>query len=344
MKHIDYFGNFLTQTVNLSKFNLETLEGRAEAIYRALKADPVLGPMIIKMIPQGSWAQKTIISPQNGKPFDADFLLQMRENPDWAFDVQQYINAVYLVIRNHSIYGNMPHGRKCRCVYVEYAENKMHVDIVPFVILSNGRQVIVNRDDNQWETTNPGGFTDWMTTKDAISGRTLREVIRLLKFLRDHRNSFTGTKSILMTTLLGEQVTEVKKILNPGYYSDLPTALLNMIQDLDAYLQMNWIKPSVADPSGTGTTFDHRWTQETYAYFRDRIHAHAQEIHDAYHETDEAESVRKWQALFGDGFKAPTTPSSSSNRFSEAAGGAAAAAGGGGAAGTSSAGRSGRAG
>ncbi|MDH6460443.1 hypothetical protein M2302_000598 [Micromonospora sp. A200] len=342
MKHVDYFDNFLKNTVNLSQFNLDKLADRVDAIYKALKADPDLGPRIIKKIPQGSWDQETIISPQNGKPFDADFMLQMHEEDDWSDDVQQYINAVYKVIHNHSIYGDMPHNRKCRCVYVEYANNKMHVDIVPYVILADGRRVIINRDDEKFEATNPSGFTLWMKDKDKITHRNLRKVIRLLKFLRDHKNSFTGTKSILITTLLGEQVAEWKKIADPGYYSDLPTALLHMVCDLDEWLQARPDKPSIADPSNSGVTFDHRWSQETYSYFRDRIHAHAAEIDDAYHEIDEETSVKKWQGLFGDKFQAPET-SSSSSKFGDA-GGAAGATGGTESPSTSSSGRSGRAG
>ncbi|MBY8854502.1 hypothetical protein K7G98_42165, partial [Saccharothrix sp. MB29] len=72
-------------------------------------------------------------------------------------------------------------------MYVQYANNAMHVDIVPFVVLSDGTQNIVNRDDNCWERTNPGGFTTWMQGKDKITGGNLRKVIRLLKFLRDHK-------------------------------------------------------------------------------------------------------------------------------------------------------------
>lgn len=343
MKHPSYFDNFLKNTVNLSQFNLDTLEGRVEAIYRALKDDPDLGPRIIKKIPQGSWAQKTIISPQNGKPFDADFMLQMKEEPDWSDDVKKYIAAVYKVIHDHSVYGNMPHNKKCRCVYVEYANNAMHVDIVPFVILADGSQNIINRDDNVWEKTDPAGFTEWMRDTDKITNGNLRKVIRLLKFLRDHKNSFTGTKSILITTLLGDQVAEWKKIGDPGYYSDLPTALLHIVSDLDVYLQAHLNKPSIADPSGSGVTFDHRWTQETYSYFRTRIHIHASEIKAAYEETDETASVVKWQALFGDKFKAPET-STGSGKFGAAGAGAAGAAGSGDSDGTSSSGRSGRAG
>lgn len=341
MRHVSYFDNFLKNTVNLSQFRLDTLEGRVESIYAALKADPDLGPRIVTKIPQGSWAQKTIISPQNGKPFDADFLLQMTEEPDWSDDLKKYTAAVYKALDDHPRYGTMPHGRKCRCVYVEYAENAMHVDVVPFVVRADGSQNIINRDDNCWERTDAAGFTEWMRNKNKITNGHLRKVIRLLKFLRDHKDSFTGTKSILITTLLGEQVAEWRKFTDPGYYSDLPTSLLHLISDLDNWLQTRPSKPSITDPSGSGVTFDHRWSQETYSYFRDRIHAHAAEITAAYHEADEATSIAKWQALFGDKFQAPET-ATSSTKF--AAVGAASAAATGKMHSTTSSSRSGRAG
>jgi len=324
MKHEDYFKNFLDNTVNLSKFKLELLSDRVDAIYGALTDDDDLGPMIKKKIPQGSWPQKTIINPQNDKAFDADFMVQMTENPEWEEDKKKYGDEVYKVLHKTSPYEDMPHGRKCRCVYVQYANNAMHVDIVPFVLRSDGTQWIINRDDNVWERTDTDGFTEWMKQKDKIASKHLREVIRIMKFLRDHKNSFTGTKSILLTTLLGGRVEDWRKISNAGYYADLPTALLNIVSDLDEWLQARPIKPVIMDPSGSGTSFDHRWTQETYGYFRDRIHAHAAEIDDAYHEADFDESVKKWQDLFGDGFSAPNA-STSSGKYSSVGTGAAAA-------------------
>jgi len=322
MKHTDYFRNFLDNTVNLSKYKLETLSSRVDTIYGVLKADDDVGPLIKKKIPQGSWPQKTIINPQNGKAFDGDFMVQMVEDPEWADDLKKYGDAIYNVLHNTSPYRDMPHGRKCRCVYVQYANNAMHVDIVPFVVRSNGTQWIVNRDSNKWERTDTDGFTNWMKKHDKIADRRLREVIRIMKFLRDHKNSFTGTKSILLTTLLGERVEEWRKIVDPGYYGDLPTALLHIVSDLDEWLQARPTKPVIMDPSGTGTSFDHRWTQETYSYFRKRIHKHAAEIKAAYKETDFDESVKKWRDLFGDGFKAPES-STTSPKYSSA--GAAAA-------------------
>lgn len=331
MQLADHFYVLLKDTVNLSQGKLDLLNGRVEAVYKALKADEQVGSLILSKTPQGSWAHKTIINPVGSNEFDADFMLDMSENPDWADSPKTYIDEVYAALHRHSTYGNMPHSRKCRCVRLAYA-NSMHIDIVPHLNLADGREVIVNRDDNDWERTDPQGFTDWMRKKDALARGNLRKVIRLMKYLRDHKNSFTGTRSILLTTLLGEQVTELRTLLDPGYYSNVPTTLLHVVKDLDAWLQARPAKPSIPDPSGSGVTFDHRWDEATYSYFRDRIHVHAAEIEEAYEEQDKDRSVELWQDIFGDGFKAPAA-SSSSAKFPAAAPAAA-----------SIAGRSGRAG
>ncbi len=313
MQLADHFEVLLNDTVNLSRLSLETLDSRVGAIYNALGADAELGPYVLDKIPQGSWAHETIIKPPGNNEFDADFMLLLDENPDWSGSPKTYIEKVYSALHSHGTYGAMPHSRKCRCVRLVYA-NSCHVDIVPYLKLADGRKVIVNRDNDQWEATDPEGFTAWMREKDGIANRNLRRVIRLMKYLRDHKNSFTGTRSVILTTVLGQQVSSTKKLLDTGYYNNLPTTLLHVVGDLDQWLQANPIKPSVPDPSGSGATFDHRWDQKSYSYFRDRIHAHAAEIKDAYEELNKDTCVSKWQAIFGDGFKAPA-PKENSGRF-----------------------------
>ena len=311
MQLVDYFNVLLKDTVNLSERKLDLLSGRVDAIYAALKADGEIASMILGKTPQGSWAHKTIINPVGSKEFDADFMLNMKENPDWSGSPKQYIEAVYGALNRNSTYAAMPHSRKCRCVQIVYA-NSMHVDIVPHLVLANGREVIVNRDDDVFEQTNPQGFTDWMKERDSLANGNLRKVIRLLKYLRDQKNSFTGTRSILLTTLLGEQVEQIKTIVDPSYYNNVPTTLLHVVGDLDEWLQARPVKPSILDPSGSGANFDHRWTQETYSYFRNRIHVHAQQIREAYDQVDRDRSVELWRVLFGEGFKAPEKLESSS--------------------------------
>lgn len=309
MKLTDYFDVLLKDTVNLGQVKLGLLDSRVESVYKTLKADEQIGHLILGKTPQGSWAHKTIINPVGDKEFDADFMLDMAENPDWADEPKKYIEEVYTALHRHGTYGTMPHSRKCRCVRLVYA-NSMHLDIVPHLNLADGREVIVNRDENAWEMTDPQSFTDWMKAKDRLAKGNFRKVIRLMKYLRDHKNTFTGTRSILITTLLGEQVTEMRVLLDPNYYSDVPTTLLHLIKDLDVWLQARPNKPSIPDPSGSGVTFDHRWEQSTYSYFRDRIHVHAAEMEEAYMEKDKERSIELWQGIFGDGFRAPTTSSS----------------------------------
>lgn len=212
------------------------------------------------------------------------------------------------------IYGKMTVTRKNRCVRVVYA-NSCHIDIVP-AIERGGLEYVANYKDDQWERTDPEGFTRWMKEKDDLAGGNLRRIIRLMKFLRDHRGSFTGTRSVILTTLLGEQVSVFRTLGDAGYYKNVPTALFHIISDLDEYLWANPTKPMVMDPSGSGASFDHRWSQETYSYFRERVHAHAAEMKAAYESTTKDDSVAKWQELFGQGFKAPST-SESSTPFGE---------------------------
>lgn len=306
MKLREYFREFLVNTVNLSDSKLDELNARVDAIDGALNNDGTLGGKMIDKIPQGSWAHETIIKPGDGLEFDADFLVQIEEDPDWNLDPQKYANAVWNCLSNHGTYGTMSR-RKDRCVRVTYAESsRCHIDVVPYVVLSDGRGMIVNRSANAFEETNPAGFTEWLHDKDKIANRNLRRVIRLLKYLRDHCGAFQ-LKSVLLTTLLGERVESWRTAVDPDHYKDIPTTLVNVLEDLDAFLQSHWTKPYLVDPSCPSTSFDHRWTQAQYEAFKDKIHKLTAKARAAYDDEDKATSLEKWQDIFGSEFKSPTS-------------------------------------
>jgi hypothetical protein len=317
MKLDPHFHELLTGTVNLPPGKLGQLEERVEAIYAALTADDEIGDLITSKDPQGSWAQRTIIRPRPSREFDADFMLIMAHVQDWDDSPKQYIDAVSKALRSHGTYGKLDPTRKCRCVRLTYA-NDFHVDIVPLVNHPFHGKAIVNRDDDQWESSYPEGFTDWMHDKDTIAEGNLRRVIRLMKYVRDHRSNFTATKSIILTTLLGGGVNKLNKFTDPGYYTSTATALKHIVGDLDDWLQDRPTRPSIAVPGNPGLTFDHRWTDDNYRYFRDRINVLAADIVAAHDEEDKEESIRLWRAIFGDGFRAPAK-ASASGRFGTAA-------------------------
>jgi hypothetical protein len=301
MKLHDYFKTLLEDTVNLKPSKLQNLDDRVPTITEAIKGS-TRGTTVLDAIPQGSWAHRTIIEPGKDLEFDADFLLQLDEVTNWA--PCDYSDVIWDVLSNHGTYGSMT-KRKNRCIRVTYA-NDCHVDVVPYVVLDGGREVIINRTTGAFEDTNPIGFTEWLQEKDMITGGDLRKVIRLMKYLRDHRGRF-DIKSILLTTVIGQRVAAWQPVIDKTYYADVPTTLMHVINDLDTWLQSNWIKPSISDPSCPNTSFDHRWTDKQYETFRTKIHTLAADISAAYNEADKNTSVALWQDIFGPAFRAPTT-------------------------------------
>jgi len=308
MKLIEYFNEFFAYPVNLPASSLDLLDARVDSITAALQASTSLQGLLVDTVPQGSWAHRTIIRPRRDFEFDADFLVQLEEQPDWNGDPQKYAQVVYDALKCHGVYGTMT-TRKNRCVRVTYA-NDCHVDVIPYVILGNGRQVIVNRTTNVFEDTDPLGFTAWLQEKDKAAGGNLRKVLRLLKRLRDHERAF-DIKSVLLTTLVGN-IVESWRAAGADHYKDVPTALVHLVEDLDRWLQMHWTKPSVSDPSCPNTTFDHRWTQNQYEAFRTKIHALAPKLRAAYETEGVSASVTAWQGIFGDSFPSALSPKTAS--------------------------------
>ena len=297
MKLHAYFKFFLDTTVNLGETRIEKLNQRVDAISTFLRGHAVFGEFFIDVIAQGSFAQRTIINPVGSREYDADVLLSMKEHPEWT--PAQYTNELYKAFEGSGVYKGMAH-RRTRCVYIDYAD-PFHVDVVPYV---ESRKDITNNKTDDWEHTDPEGFTAWLEGKTRATGGRLPTILRILKYLRDSKSTFS-VKSVLLTILVGEQVQTWHAGLDDGYYGDIPTALVHVIEDLDKYLLANPYLPVISDPAGTGQDFSKRWDQDGYANFRKQIHYYASKIREAYDEPDKAKSVAAWQTVFGAGFQAP---------------------------------------
>lgn len=299
VKLLAYFRHFLVEEVNLSQARVDQLDSRVAAVEKGLRSDTELSPLIESLIPQGSYAQRTIIDPTGSHEFDADVLLELVEQADW--DAEDYVENVYAALRRSSTYRDMVR-RRTRCVVVDYA-NEFHVDVVPYLRRGDSGY-ITNRKDNVYELTSPEGFNEWLDEQDRVAGGHLIEVIRLVKYLRDFKATFS-CPSVILTTLLGNAVNFVNTWGDAAYYADMPTALKHIVADLDDYLQANEQMPTIADPSCPTETFNHRWDQDRYANFRRKIHDYSTKITAAYDETGRDESVSLWQEIFGPDFKKP---------------------------------------
>ena len=286
------FQDFLRDHVNLNDTRLERLESGVRGVNGHLK-EHLTGYQ--KMEPQGSYAFRTLIKPvDDNDEYDADIQIVMNHNPKW--EPRDYVLEVRRTLADNKTYADKLR-LKTRCVTVDYAGD-FHLDVVPRVTIK-GKHYVCNRNDNTFEETDGTGYRAWINEKNRITGGNLKRVIRLLKYLRDHKNSFTA-KSILLTTLIGNTV----KASDEGEESVSTNAdtLVTVLTRMDDYLQQHPNMPKVKNPVLATEDFNRHWDQRKYANFRDRVHSYAQTARKAKDEPSSEKAIKLWQELFGDDF------------------------------------------
>jgi hypothetical protein len=299
VKLIEHFDNFLRDVVNLNNTRIGTLEQRVDTIGTFLRNSDYGAP-IQSFSPQGSWAHKTIIRPRPEQGFDADLVMYVRPNNTWS--AAQYIEDLYRVFRNHGTYKDKV-GRNTRCVMINYAGD-FSLDVVPVIVreffLLTPTFEICNRLTDQYEPTAPQAYTAWLEEKNcAVGNNHLRKVTRLVKYLRDIKGTFT-VKSILLTTLLGNQISILDALSHD--FPDTPSALKTLFGRFDVWLQARATMPMVTNPVLSTEHFNRHWDQAKYENFREKIHQYREWIDDAYAEPDRDVSIQKWRRVFGEDF------------------------------------------
>ena len=189
-------------------------------------------------------------------------------------------------------------NRESRCVKIDYA-GAFHLDVVPCIEYAD-IHYICNRNDEKYEKTDGDGYKGWLVDKNkVVGGNNFRKTTRLLKFLRDHKDNFT-VKSILLATLLGNQVNDYES--DQSKFSDLPTTLKTLSNRLNDFLQRHPTMPIVSNPVMPEEDFNRHWDQSKYENFRNKFDSYNTKINEAYAEKNHNESVKKWRKLFGDSF------------------------------------------
>lgn len=305
MKLESSFQRFLRDVVNLNATRYEVARSSIDVMKDILQKDEVFGEKFIDAYPQGSFRQETIIKPVDSTiGFDVDLFFEMEYVEDW--EPRDYLSKLADQFRKMDRYKDKVDTRgKSRCVTIDY-ESDFHVDIVPSVS-ANGVSYIMNKTANLFESTDGEGYAIWFEGQNTITQQKyLTKVVRLMKHLRDSKGEFE-VKSILLTTLLGNEVLPDDDL--EQHYPDLSTAFLTLIVRLDAYLQENQSVPTVTNPALPEEDFNRHWDQKKYSLFRAYIHDYAQKSQEAYFSDDKSESLEKWQEIFGDDFVLSPEPS-----------------------------------
>jgi hypothetical protein len=295
VKQVDLFNDFLKDTVNLNDTRLTDLEKSIDAIKDAVRASN-WEPHLNGWMAHGSWAHKTIIRPVDAGEFDADLLVFVERVNGWT--AATYIEELYTAFRANATYKDKV-NRSSHCVTISYANDKK-IDVAPCVTNRTNYLEVCNRTKDQFERTEPRQYTEWLVEKNGYSGgNSFCKVTRLIKYLRDIKESFTCS-SVMLTTLLGFCISFTDK--DSAAFGDTPTALKTVFGRLDDLLQKYPNKSRVQNPFLDSEDFAARLTQEQWTNLRNKIHTYRGWVDEAYAEEDRNESIAKWRRVFGDDF------------------------------------------
>ena len=290
-RRVEDFGKFMREHVNLNPSRYERLKRSDKAVSEYLSQNLV---GFRRTERQGSYALGTTIRPvKENDEYDVDRVVYVKYDSSKA--PEDYIDDVYRCLKVNGNYADKVH-KNTRCVTVDYA-GEFKIDVVP-CITYNGNHFICNRKTNEFEVTDGRGFRDWFNQKNRITNGNLKLVTRLLKYLRDHKKTFTAP-SILLTTLIGNAVYDWE---GDAQFKTIPEALLTVISRIDGLLQSHPSMPEIRNPALPHETFTRHWDQVKYSHFREMVSSYARRIREAYSDGDEQSSIRRWRDLFGDGF------------------------------------------
>ncbi|HVC47290.1 MAG TPA: nucleotidyltransferase [Terracidiphilus sp.] len=277
----------------LSSTQFSLAEKHYHAICDWLGADDsFLNPYRPDLYPQGSVALGTTVKPQRGEEYDVDLVCELGIDYRTVKSPVLLLDLIERRMQESDSYRERIE-RKKRCLRVNY-EHDFHLDILPACPDPNSGPtclVIPDREEGNWQASNPKGLLKWFRDRSAlrlISSRTqkamdsaaplpepqtadqkntLQVSVQLVKRWRDLHfadDLDLAPVSVVLTTLLG------------GDYYGEQSVSLNLAASVDAIVSH---LPAagrliVVNPAHPQEDLSERWNDDlAYRAFVEGIHA-----------------------------------------------------------------------
>jgi hypothetical protein len=185
--------------------------------------------------------------------------------------------------------------RQGRSVGVQ-AGRGVWLDIVPAspVATDDGPVWIPDREAHTWVKSHPKGQISAGTNKNRATSGYFVQVVKLMKYWRDRLPTESAQpKSYILESLVHQPI---------GHPSSHAIGVVNVLEGIErmygAYRGSNTI-PFIPDPGFPFVNVAKRWTSSEFDAFMNQVQAARVIARNALDNTEESESRRLWQRLFG---------------------------------------------
>jgi len=176
-------------------------------------------------------------------------------------------------------------------------DNDFCLDVVPSVPISHrdGPIWIPDREIKNWVASHPKGQIAFGIEKNSATGGYYKPLVKILKFWRDRlKNTDAKVKSYILESMVADS-----SLGEPSSYGKAVASLFKFIyQKYYPYL-ITKSMPIIYDPGYPSVNVAKRWTFQEFSVFLGAISEADKIAIAALASTDESESAKLWQRLFG---------------------------------------------
>ena len=304
----------LSNSINLNPARRDRINSALEHFERFCGNEPALSAAMGKNRPfvQGSVASGTSIRPIQSDEHDVDVVFPFSSRSGVVPAEPRRVVDWFLEHLEADGFYKDRITPKSRCVRINYAGD-FHLDIVPACpdMPSHHPFAIPTKDAEQWVTTDPLGYTQWVAVLDMQSGdaddtgagRFVRS-LRILKRWRDlNLTPSISPPSILLSTMLGrhEPNCKFRQDLNESLFPKYPymaAYLYDMLRLVDSCISEGsanaFRHPTLDEDLGKG------WQHHHLSPFRDRLQECVRGLRSGIDATDKKGALESFRRALGE--------------------------------------------
>ena len=288
-----YFDGLLAN-IEPNAENVKIAKRAHEKLRRILEEDPEIVDAKPDTYLSGSYARDTAINDIK----DVDIILMIdldfrKMSPEKSPDV--VVTWLQYILQKH--YPKVI--KQGRSVGVA-TDSDFCLDVVPVVPFTHkdGPAWMPDRDVKCWVPSHPKGQIQFSVQRNTDTDGCYKPLVKIMKHWRDTSTSTNSRiKSYILESLVAECVTT-----KPLSYGRAVSDIFNFIyRKYSTYLVIKSV-PVIADPGYPGVNTAKRWTYGEFESFMAAVARAIPIARAALESTDENESVRNWQKLFGSKF------------------------------------------